>query len=344
MSELSLTYIIPVYNTERYLTRCLNSIVSQGLADDDYEVLVVDDGSTDGSRGVVEAFAREHPSVRVLSQPNSGVCAARNQALDHARGRYIQFVDSDDYLEDGVMAPLLQRAVDECLDLLLFNYRSVDAQGQPVPSAKSGDQCPSTSAMTGVDYLASHPMTPYIWRFLISRSFFEKGAPYLGDDKGWRFDTSLIVCEDGALIARFMLAASRVAHDEAVAYCYVNRSDSAMHSTDIEHIRRRLFSQVDAAATIDAAIRRHESQVGKTGLESVAGLRNVYLYFAMTKALTTGCVGEVLERMRQAGLYPFPCVGPEANYYGRKWRVIHTLMMHPRLWFLLSKVYRWIKK
>ena len=97
MSELSLTYIIPVYNTERYLTRCLNSIVSQGLADDDYEVLVVDDGSTDGSRGVAEAFAREHPSVRVLSQPNSGVCAARNQALDHARGRYIQFVDSDDY-------------------------------------------------------------------------------------------------------------------------------------------------------------------------------------------------------------------------------------------------------
>lgn len=344
MSELSLTYIIPVYNTERYLTRCLNSIVSQGLADDDYEVLVVDDGSTDGSRGVAEAFAREHPSVRVLSQPNSGVCAARNLALDHARGRYIQFVDSDDYLEDGVMASLLQRAEDECLDVLLLNYRSVDAQGQSVPSAKSGDQCPSTSVMTGVDYLASHPMTPYIWRFLISRSFFEKGAPYLGDDKGWRFDTSLIVCEDGALIARFMLAAGRVAHDVAVAYCYVNRSDSAMHSTDIEHIRRRLFSQVDAAATIDAAIRRHESQVGKTGLESVAGLRNVYLYFAMTKALTTGCVGEVLERMRQAGLYPFPCVGPEANYYGRKWKLIHILMMHPRLWSLLSKVYRWIKK
>ena len=73
-------------------------------------------------------------------------------------------------------------------------------------------------------------------------------------------------------------------------------------------------------------------------------MRNVYLYFAMTKALECGYVQEVLERIRQHGLYPFPCVGPEANYHGAKWKVIHGLMMRPRLWNLLSKVYRAIRK
>ena len=344
MSELLLTYIVPVYNTERYLTKCLSTLVAQGIGDEDYEVLVVDDGSTDASAGAVEAFAANHVQVRLISQPNQGVSAARNHALDEARGRYIQFVDSDDYLEDGAMAPLLRRAIDEQLDVLLFNYESVDLQGAQAPSPKHGDQYPSTPVMTGIDYLAEHTMTPYIWRFLIRRSFFDAGCAYLGDDRGWRFDPSLIVCEDGALIARFLLAAARVAHDDTAAYRYVNRNDSAMHNSDKEHIRRRLFSQVDAAATIDAAVQRHRSQYGTAGLESVAGLRNVYLFFAMTKALTSGCVDEVLQRISQAGLYPFPSVGPEANYYGKKWKVIHTLMMRPRLWKSLSKICQLIKK
>jgi hypothetical protein len=64
----------------------------------------------------------------------------------------------------------------------------------------------------------------------------------------------------------------------------------------------------------------------------------------MTKALTCGCVDDILERIRQAGLYPFPCVGPEACYHGAKWKLIHFLMMRPRLWKLMSGIYRKIRK
>lgn len=343
MSDLLLTYIIPVYNTGQYVLKCLQSIVDQGVSPSEYEVIVIDDGSTDDSRSLVETFARENTQVRLLSQANAGVSAARNLALDNARGRYVQFVDSDDYLMPGMMAPLLKRAIDESLDVLLFNYKCVDADGNLLPISRN-DNYPSIPTTTGRDYLEGHAMTPYVWRFLIRRDYFERGCDYLGDDKGWRFDTSLIVCEDGALIARFLLAAGRVAHDDAVAYCYVNRGDSAMHNTDRNHIRNRLFSQVDSAASIDRTIQRYERHTGQTAPASVAGVRNVYLYFAMTKALTCGLVDEVLQHIRQYALYPFPCVGPEANYSGKKWAVIHRLMMHPRLWSFLSKVYRIIKK
>ncbi len=337
MSELLLTYIVPVYNTERYIDRCLMSIVNQGLADDTYEVLVVDDGSTDGSRDKITEFVSRHPQVRLIAQENAGVSAARNHALDQARGRYVQFVDSDDYLQQGMMAGLLQRAVGEDLDVLQFNYWTVDVNG--VASSVPADvDAVTTPVMTGVEYLHNHILTPYVWRFLVKRE-------YLAAHK-WRFNTSLIVCEDGALITEFMLAAQRMMYYADAPYCYVNRNDSAMHNPDRDHLQRRIFSQIDSAAIIDATAKRYEQEAGETAPISVTGLRNVYLYFAMTRALTTGCVEAAVERMRQAGLYPFPCVGPEANpnYAGMKWKVIHRLMMCPRLWGLMSKAYRAIKK
>lgn len=335
MDGLLLSYIIPLYNTEAYIVRCLRSIIAQDLPEGGYEVIVVDDGSTDGGRELVEALAAEHPQVRLLSQTNAGVSAARNKALDAARGRFVQFVDSDDYLAEGMMQPLLQRAIDESLDVLVFNYNCVDADGNDRPHDRD-DNYPSTAAMTGVDYLEHHSMTPYVWRFLVRRDYLNQG--------NWRFDTSLIVCEDGALIARFLLNAPRVAHDGSAPYNYASRGDSAMHNPDPEHLKQRIFSQVDAAISIDEVIKHYEAQTGLKAPASVAGVRNVYLYFSLTKAMTCGLVEEVVARMRRSGLYPFPCVGPEANYYGMKWKVIHRVMMNLPLWTFLSKVYRLIKK
>ena len=335
MDGLLLSYIIPLYNTEAYIVRCLRSIIAQDLPEGGYEVIVVDDGSTDGGRELVEALAAEHPQVRLLSQTNAGVSAARNKALDAARGRFVQFVDSDDYLAEGMMKPLLQRAIDESLDVLVFNYNCVDADGNDRPHDRD-DNYPSTAAMTGVDYLEHHSMTPYVWRFLVRRDYLNQG--------NWRFDTSLIVCEDGALIARFLLNAPRVAHDGSAPYNYASRGDSAMHNPDPEHLKQRIFSQVDAAISIDEVIKHYEARTGLKAPASVAGVRNVYLYFSLTKAMTCGLVEEVVARMRRSGLYPFPCVGPEANYYGMKWKVIHRVMMNLPLWTFLSKVYRLIKK
>lgn len=335
MDGLLLSYIIPLYNTEAYIVRCLRSIIAQDLPEGCYEVIVVDDGSTDGGRELVEALAAEHPQVRLLSQTNAGVSAARNKALDAARGRFVQFVDSDDYLAEGMMQSLLLRAIDESLDVLVFNYNCVDADGNDRPHDRD-DNYPSTAAMTGVDYLEHHSMTPYVWRFLVRRDYLNQG--------NWRFDTSLIVCEDGALIARFLLNAPRVAHDGSAPYNYASRGDSAMHNPDPEHLKQRIFSQVDAAISIDEVIKHYEAQTGLKVPASVAGVRNVYLYFSLTKAMTCGLVEEVVARMSRSGLYPFPCVGPEANYYGMKWKVIHRVMMNLPLWTFLSKVYRLIKK
>ena len=336
MTEPLLTYIVPVFNTERFLLRCLRSIVDQGLTEDAYEVLVVDDGSTDGSRALLQSFIDEgHQQVRLLTQANSGVSAARNLAMDHARGRYLYFVDSDDFLMEGQMPALLTQATDENLDVLVFNYSRTDEDGNIIESFAGADVGTST-VTTGVAFLQGHSMTPYIWRYLIRRELIQSND--------WRFDKSLIVCEDGELIARFMLSAQRVMGNNVSPYCYVIRGDSAMNSQESSHLRRRIFSQIDSAISINETIERYQKLTGDRVPASVSGLRNLYLYFSMTKALTSGNVEAAIDRMRNAGLYPFPCVGPEADYSGMKWKILHRLMMCPSLWSALSKLYCKIKK
>lgn len=96
---MKLSVIVPVYNVEKFLQRCLESIAVEMCGD--YELLLVDDGSTDRSGAICDVFAREHPemNVVVIHQPNGGLSAARNAGIDRARGEYITFVDSDDYMD-----------------------------------------------------------------------------------------------------------------------------------------------------------------------------------------------------------------------------------------------------
>jgi glycosyltransferase involved in cell wall biosynthesis len=100
--------IVPAYNVEAYLGECLNSLCNQEL--DNIEILVVDDGSTDGTLAVIERFAATDGRIRVIKTPNSGVYHARNRALDVATGRYVSFVDSDDYAHPTMLKQLLEAA------------------------------------------------------------------------------------------------------------------------------------------------------------------------------------------------------------------------------------------
>lgn len=117
MPQLSI--IIPAYNVEAFLPQCLDSIFSQDFAD--YEVLCINDGSTDGTPQLLNNYAAEHPELRVLTQSNQGMSTARNFGLKEAKGEYVLFVDSDDWLFDGSLAKLSTSLKDE--DVICFNAK-----------------------------------------------------------------------------------------------------------------------------------------------------------------------------------------------------------------------------
>jgi glycosyltransferase involved in cell wall biosynthesis len=131
-----ISIIVPVYNVEKYLPKCLDSLLKQGLDSNQYEILIINDGSTDGSGTIANEFAKKHSQIKVIDQENAGLGAARNIGIKHAIGKYIQFVDSDDYLEENVLPSLLHKMDNESLDILRFNYQNVNEKYEVIQSNK----------------------------------------------------------------------------------------------------------------------------------------------------------------------------------------------------------------
>lgn len=118
---IKLSIIIPVYNVERYLEKCLKSCLSQDIPHNEYEIIVVNDGSPDGSLEIAERIAKNATNLTIISQENGGLSAARNTGISVAQGDYIWFVDSDDWIETNCLKQLTDTLYDEHLDALVIN-------------------------------------------------------------------------------------------------------------------------------------------------------------------------------------------------------------------------------
>ena len=114
----SFSIIIPAYNVAPYLERCLQSCVEQDIPEDDYEMIIVNDGSKDNTLAIAQAFAEKHPSVKIISQENKGLSAARNTGMSAAEGDYIWFVDSDDTISSCCLGRFYERLINTCADVL----------------------------------------------------------------------------------------------------------------------------------------------------------------------------------------------------------------------------------
>jgi len=114
-----LSIIIPVYNAEIYLNECIDSILSQSF--DNFELIIVNDGSTDHSKEILEKYAKSDGRIKLLNKKNSGASSARNLGLQQSCGEWIVFVDSDDYLPEGALSNMVQKGDKKNVDLSIFN-------------------------------------------------------------------------------------------------------------------------------------------------------------------------------------------------------------------------------
>ena len=138
MKELSI--IIPVYNVQKYLEDCLLSIYKQSLSLETFEVIAVNDGSTDSSIDILREYGEIYPNLIIISQENKGLSKARNNGLAVASGKYVFFMDSDDFLCLDSLASLLSKAVEYDLDVLRFDYKFVDEKGDELDKKTNRDK------------------------------------------------------------------------------------------------------------------------------------------------------------------------------------------------------------
>lgn len=224
MQNPKLSIIVPVYNVEQYLSRCIDSILSQSFTD--FELLLIDDGSTDGSGVICDEYAQMDSRVRVFHKENGGVSSARNVGLDNARGEWMYFIDSDDELMENSMKILVECISDE-VDMVLAGFEEYYEDGNlkySIPLRVKELLSPSESVLVCYEkYSRYYRYLGYLWIRLFRKDKI--------DNHRIRFDESIAVKEDTLFIVQYLCSCTgKTFFTTEPIYRYYRRESSVMTS------------------------------------------------------------------------------------------------------------------
>lgn len=240
-----LSIIVPVYNVETYLSECLDSILAQTFKD--FEILLVDDGSTDGSSALVDAYAAKDARIRCFHKENGGHMSARQAGFRNAAGKYITFVDSDDWINPAMYHRMCGCAAESDADIVCCNYTAVT----PEKRIERQDVCPP-------GFYTRKQLEETVWpRMLFSGRFFHYGVSPSLCNKLFRksllekylfqVPLSLKLGEDGLVVYGCLLEASSACFLPESFYYYRSSGSSLTHTMDGGRLteNRLLFDTYD---------------------------------------------------------------------------------------------------
>ena len=174
---MKLSIIIPVFNVEDYIRPCLESILKQGLNQNCYEIIIINDGTPDKSMEVVADIIEAHPNIHAIEQKNLGVSIARNKGLEIAKGDYILFIDSDDIVIDNSILFVLNKAISSKADLIVADFIKMTDDQIIQLSSKPLKQKDGTYQVKTGEELFFQDLNPYyccVWRTMYRREFLNQ--------------------------------------------------------------------------------------------------------------------------------------------------------------------------
>ena len=228
-----ISIIVPVYNVEKYLRVCVDSLLNQRL--DRFEIILVDDGSTDSSGVICDEYAERDKRVEVIHKRNGGLSSARNEALDVAKGDFIGFVDSDDYIMENMYKLLIKRMEEDECDISVCNMLMQKSSGD-VPYHKNAKDEQFSRESTMTELIANRILTFSVCNKLFKKSIFN----------GLRFKEGIIL-EDMDIIYKLFHRARKVSYLSAPLYYYrynessILRKPFTLKRIDEFYIRKEMY-------------------------------------------------------------------------------------------------------
>ncbi len=241
--------IIPVYNNAETIDRCVSSLLNQSC--EDLQILLIDDGSTDGSAGKCDGFAARDARIAVLHQPNGGASCARNAGLRLADGEYVTFMDADDYVEPEHISSLIGLINKYRCDVAVCSY-TVEREGRPASNAHASlDERLYDHDSAVCEVLAGGAVGGYCCNKLYRRELLE----------GLSFDSEIQLLEDLSFNYRVLKGVNSMAFADNGTYHYVQHEVSATHNTFGESHRR----MVETARSIRAELEGEGGDLAEAG-------------------------------------------------------------------------------
>lgn len=212
--------ILPVYNVAAYLDRCIRSVLEQPFSD--YELILVDDGSTDQSPEICDTYAQQYPHIRVIHKPNGGLSSARNAGLEEAKGTYVWWVDSDDWIERDALAVLHCALQDHKPDMIKFDHTRVE---QSAVRVISGDVEPGLYCGEEIGVLRDKALL-FTGKFCLSACLHLYRREFLQEHQLRFVSEQIVGSEDYLFNLQALLAAERIFVLDQALYWYEQRMGS----------------------------------------------------------------------------------------------------------------------
>lgn len=245
--KIKLSFIVPIYGVEHYLHKCVDSLLHQDY--DNYEIILVDDGSPDGCPAICDEYAAKFDNIRAIHRENGGLSAARNSGIKVARGEYICFVDSDDYWEENVLGCLIAQVEREKLDVLRFGYQNVricDGKYEVFRPYKYTQKPSITKGVVEGDVFLNDRMwyyNCYACQFVLKRSILLSSEKCLFREE--------ILYEDTEWTPRMLCAAKRVSDAQTIVYNYLMREGSITQVSTWEKRKKAVESKFIVIETLN---------------------------------------------------------------------------------------------
>jgi len=217
--------IIPIYNSEKYIEKCLLSCVNQDIRLSEYEIIVINDGSTDGSLTILENLAKDFHNIIVIDSLNKGASNARNKGLNLAKGKYVWFIDSDDWIESNCLKKIYDVLEHEQLDAVQIAFYLVT---NGVINICEKNFRIATPVLTPKDYISPNVFYGAAWGTIFKRDISEKYSI--------RFDTTLQIAEDQLFLISIFNYAKRLKRENIPRYYYLNNPQSIIHNASEEQL------------------------------------------------------------------------------------------------------------
>lgn len=216
MKTVGISIVVPVYNVEKYLVRCIDSLLQQTYMPE--EIILVDDGSTDGSERICDDYAKRYSFVKVFHKENGGLSSARNYGIDHVNSEYILFVDSDDFVQKDICRDL-KCALEKYGDADLISFDGIEKCGEKEKRIRRLEK--NEEICSGYEYLLqgykTRNMNVQAWLYAYSTKFLQDKALYFKEG---------ILHEDVEFMPRVLLKAGKMIVLPGAYYQYIVREDS----------------------------------------------------------------------------------------------------------------------
>lgn len=310
----TVTVVVPVYNAERHLEKCVDSILNQTYRN--LEVLLIDDESTDQSGRLCDKFQKADSRVKVIHKKNGGAGSARNAGIDLAKGKYLLFVDSDDYLDEKLIRKAVYLAEEEKADMVLFDYMEVDEEGNCL------DIYHVDLKMEKSGCLKTNPELLHVAPSSVNKMCRTK----LWREEQIRFQTGCYHEDLGTLTKLYLLTEKVCYLKEKPMYFYVQHKNSITHTPNIEknyQDRIRVLEDV-----INFYKEHYAYDLYQDELEFLV-LNHEY-FISSKEILAFDCKSPYLEKVREYAYQKFPDLSHNKyiSSFSKKDQILFWLLEH----------------